>query len=672
MAHSVRLHALALLGFAVLAALLTWPLPLHLGTQLTSPPGGDTGVYVWNLWVFRHEIEQGRLPFYTSSILTAAGGPANLSLHNYTTFANLLALPLTPLVGLIAAFNLILLVNMVLSGWCTFLLARHWVGRVAESWLAGAAVMASPVLIARADGHFSLVAAAPLSLFMLLLRLSATTGEIRYALGAGATVAWAIACDAYFGVFCVMLGAAALLAHLVDIRRADASPSLAVPVRRAVNVLLVVVASFVVGMALRGGGPVAVFGLRLRMNTLYTPVLVLSVLVAVRLMLALRPRFQLNREAWTGTVARSVFAGACVSAVMLSPVLYAFGERYFTDNAQMPPTYWRSSPSGIDLLAYLMPNPNHPLWGAPMRETLVAWSGRLDGFPEYVGALPWAALAIIAFGFWRGGLRLTGIRLPLTLMWVTLALGPFVHVAGFNTYIPTPWTFLRYVPIVSLVRSPSRFAVVVTIIVMVLFAMALGRITARYPERRRLILAVVALLAVELWPAPRALYSAEIPHFYTRIAADPRPNLRVLELPTGVRDGASSVGNFSAMSQFYQTAHGKALLGGYLSRVSPRRKRLYRQMPVLNALMTLSERAPLTPEQETRAREGVDSFLSRARLGYVVIDRAQASPELEAFARDLLGLRPLVSEGSRTLFAPRDVAWIDPPATPTPASVGGQ
>jgi hypothetical protein len=663
MLHTVvRRQLPAIVGYFALAACLTWPLPLHLGTHLTGPPGGDTGVYVWNLWVFHHEIEQGRLPFYTSSILSGAGGPANLSLHNYTTFANVLALPLTPLVGLIAAFNIILIFNMALSGWCTFLLARHWVGRTAESWLAGAAVMASPVLIARAEGHFSLVAAAPLSLFMLLLRLSATTGQLRYALGAGATVAWAISCDAYYGVFCVMLGAAALLAHLVDVRRDEAWPSLAVPVRRAINVLVVVVASFVIGMALRGGGPVTVLGLRLRMNTLYTPMLVLSLLAAIRLFIAIRPRFELNRSAWTGPLMRSLIAGACVAAAMLSPVLYAFGERYLTDSSQMPATHWRSSPPGIDLLAYLMPNPNHPLWGAPMRETIIAWSGRGDGFPEYVGALSWVALAVIGFGFWRAGLRLTGIRLPLTLMWVTLALGPFIHIAGYNTHVPTPWTFLRYVPIVNLVRSPSRFTVVVTIIVATLFAMALGRISARYPDKRRLLLAVVTLLlAVELWPAPRTLYSAEIPRIYSRIAADPRPDLRVLELPTGVRDGASSFGNFSALSQLHQTVHEKALLGGYLSRVSARRKRQYQEMPVLNALMTLSERKPLTPEQDARARSGAEAFLSRSRLGYVVVDGSRATPELAAFARDLLGLRPIAIEGSRTLYVPREVAWATPP-----------
>ena len=80
----------------------------HLDDAFTAPPSGDTGVYVWNTWVFQHELQQGRLPFYTSSILTGTpdAAPANLSLHNYTTFANVLAWPLMPLVGLVAAFNL--------------------------------------------------------------------------------------------------------------------------------------------------------------------------------------------------------------------------------------------------------------------------------------------------------------------------------------------------------------------------------------------------------------------------------------------------------------------------------------------------------------------------------------------------------------------------------------
>ena len=101
LSHSVRLHLAAALAFVVLAAFLTWPLPLHLGTHLTGPPAGDTGSYVWNLWVFRHELESGRLPFYTSSILTFGNqAPIDLSLHNYTTFANLIAAPMKKVLAL--------------------------------------------------------------------------------------------------------------------------------------------------------------------------------------------------------------------------------------------------------------------------------------------------------------------------------------------------------------------------------------------------------------------------------------------------------------------------------------------------------------------------------------------------------------------------------------------
>jgi hypothetical protein len=217
-----------------------------------------------------------------------------------------------------------------------------------------------------------------------------------------------------------------------------------------------------------------------------------------------------------------------------------------------------------------------------------------------------------------------------------------------------PWSVLRYVPILGLVRSPGRFAVLATLGLVVLFAQALAHLGRRYPERRRQVLATVAvLLAVELIPAPRTLYSAAIPALYDIVARDPRPHIRVLELPVGFRDGTSSLGDFSARTQYFQTAHGKAIVGGYLSRVSPRRRRQVRETPVLNALVALSERQPLTADQATAAREHADAFLRRSNLGYVVIDRDRTSPELTAFATDLLGLTPVAQDGPLELYVPR-------------------
>ena len=120
-------------------------------------------------------------------------------------------------------------------------------------------------------------------------------------------------------------------------------------------------------------------------------------------------------------------------------------------------------------------------------------------------------------------------------------------------------------------RSPARFSVVMMMGVAVLAALAIDRILAWNPGRRRLVLGVLgAVLLFELLPAPRVLHSAVPPAIYARIASDPR-DVRVLELPFGIRDGLSSAGNFSAASQFYQTFHEKSLIGGYLSRVSPSR-----------------------------------------------------------------------------------------------------
>ncbi len=147
--------------FCSLAVAFSWPLPLHLSTHLTGAPSGDTGVYVWNLWVFRHEILQQHVPLQTNAVLSLSP-PVDLTLHNYTLFMNVLAFPLIGPLGLLGAFNVVYLAMMALTAWCTARLAYVLCGRGWEAWLAGVAFAFSPVLMARSTAHFSLVAAAPL------------------------------------------------------------------------------------------------------------------------------------------------------------------------------------------------------------------------------------------------------------------------------------------------------------------------------------------------------------------------------------------------------------------------------------------------------------------------------------------------------------------------------
>lgn len=662
MASRAGRHAAIFVGFLIVAIIATWPLVRHLDDAFTGPPSRDTGVYVWNAWVFTHELQQGRLPFYTSSILAGApdAAPANLSLHNYTTAANVLAWPLIPLVGLVAAFNLVFLFNIALSGYAAWLLTREMTGREAESLIAGAVFALSPVLIARGVGHFSLVAAAPLPIFALLLRRLGATGQLRYGFALGAVVAWATFSDAYYGVFCLLMAGVSLLVQFISVERAVDVPVVRiVGLRRTLNLLLVAVSSFVFAIALRGGGTVDVLGIQVRAHTLYTPMLVITVLLIARLTLAYPHRFSLRRGGEPGRVVRAAVAAGAVMVLLLAPVLYALGEQMMNGHADWSSPLWRSSPRGVDLLGLFVPNPNHALWGPAMEARLIAWAGTDDNaMPEVVGSMSLVALLVIVAAWWRHGWRPSRVRVGATVFFALLALGPFVYVAGLNTQIPMPWSVLRYVPILGLVRSPGRFAVLASLCVALLLAQALTHLGRQYPQRRRQILAVVCvLLAIELVPAPRTLYSAAIPALFQIIAADPRPQVRVLELPVGLRDGTTSMGNFSARTQYFQTAHGKGIIGGYLSRVSPRRRLAAKRAPVLNALFTLSEGHPLSAEQEIAARARAEDFVRRSRLGYVVIDETRASPDLVAFAIDLLDLTFVSREGPLAL-------WVPPASTP--------
>src|SRR5207244_7781277 len=132
--------------------------PGHLATHITGDPGGDAGVYVWNPWLFREELRAGHpLGFRTDRVL-AFGEPADLSLHNYTVFADVLSLPLQPRLGLVASFNVVYLALLLAAAYAMFLLAAAVTGATAEAFLAGALFGFSPFLIARGTAHYSLVA----------------------------------------------------------------------------------------------------------------------------------------------------------------------------------------------------------------------------------------------------------------------------------------------------------------------------------------------------------------------------------------------------------------------------------------------------------------------------------------------------------------------------------
>ena len=639
----------AFAAFGALAAAQAWPLPLHLATHFTGEPRGDTGVYIWNLWVFRHELlETGGTPFRTFEILSL-GGPTDLSLHNYTVFSNLLALPFLSALGIARTFNLIYLLNVALSGFGAWLLIRKVTGRSAEAFVGGLLFMWSPFLVTRAAGHFSLVAAAPLPFFVLALYRAWETQRLRDAVLVGLVVVWAAFCDPYYAVYCLMIGGCFYANRVWQITLVRRPLTELRAAKHALTVAIVAVASLVAIIHVAGGGQIQLGSIRISMRTLYTPMLILTILVALRMWLATST--EITRLQWPsrGWVIRSAIATGVTVAVLMSPVLSALSSRMVKGGGVAASVPWRSSAPGVDLLSFFVPNPNHPLAPAALSE----WLGR--GSPnaiEEVASLSLVGLLLLVAA-WRVGARLPKFWIAITAGFALLALGPFISVAHINTYIPTPWAVLRYVPLVGAARIPARMDVVVMLGFAVLVASSLVALTSRFPAKRRLILCAAGVaIAFELFPAPRRLYSAEIPKVYEIVANDPRP-VRVLRLPTGIKDGLSNIGNFGPQAQYYQTFHHKGLIGGYLSRVDPSSKQFYRRLPMMSALMQLSEGRQLEAWQVELAKRNADNFLQRSRIGYVVWRNSAISPELRTFAIDVLRLTKVAEADGYELYAPR-------------------
>ena len=640
----VLVHLAAILAYVGCATLFTWPLAARLQTHLPGPPTGDTGVYVWNAWVFQQQILQKSWPFVTTRILGLADG-ANLALENYTVFQDLLALPLITVVGAVGAFNLVLLGMTVLSAYGMFLLARQDTGHVRAAWLAGLVFAWSPVLVARSTAHASLVAAGALPFFAMAVGRLQRRPTVAAGALTGLTIAWATYCDVYYGVFCVLLGATLVVGPRLTLERRERTHH---RVGRLLDLVILVVALIYVTIGVTGGASLRLGGVVIHARTLYGPALVLVVLGLARLATLVRVRGDRPAELVAPGMRAATAALLLTTATLLSPLIVAVLRQFADRDPTGTATLWRSSPPGVDLLAFVLPNPNSPWFGAGVREWLTAQSG---AFVENAASLPWIALAfVVGPVFFSRQLAAPRRWVGVGAVFAALALGPFIHVGGFNTCIPGPWALLRFLPVVGLARTPSRFSVVVTLALCVLFAHAVADLARRRPRLARVALAAVAIVvALEINPAPRQLYAADVSSVYRIIAADPR-DVRVMELPFGLRDGTQSVGNFRTVAQFAQIVHGKGLVGAYLSRLPRRAVRHYLRRPTTAALMTLSAGGSLSPQERAYLVRRGYAFVHRTRLAYVVMTPELVSPELEQFAIEAFGLERVAADEQRVLY----------------------
>lgn len=343
-----------------------------------------------------------------------------------------------------------------------------------------------------------------------------------------------------------------------------------------------------------------------------------------------------------------------VWGVLLSPLLYNMLEQSRDRNWYVPSqsqTVLRS----VDLLSFFIPNGQNPLYGGLVRNS----NGPLyTGYNPsgIVGAFNPGYLPLILAGFAVFcGIRFKSVRFGLWswlgVCFAVLAMGPYLRFNGqVIEAIRLPYGFLYNLPGLSTTRDPSNFSVPYLLAIGALTALGtselLRRVTAKWPvglafNRLKITPAwavsalLLVLVSLEFCLLPVTMNIDPVPEFYKQLAAD-KEDYAILEVPAHVQEGG-----LEHERMFYQTFHGKKLLGGQLARDHKRLSPtdFLTHSPFFpEAMLNDSQTPPTERDMLNRPRfpEMSAALLGYFKFRYIVVYPQAIKPEQQAALQNFL------------------------------------
>jgi hypothetical protein len=235
-------------------------------------------------------------------------------------------------------------------------------------------------------------------------------------------------------------------------------------------------------------------------------------------------------------------------------------------------------------------------------ETWRQYSGNTFESGAYLG---WPAVLLALYGLLRWRNRRIGFWGMLIAVFVILAMGPRLHIAG-RVYdepgvtIPLPYALLHKLPGVAMGGVPIRAMVLAYLALAVLVALTTAGVAQQLSSQRAwgfrasqffLACAGIAIILDQL-PAPMPHTDAKVPRFYQELRHE-QGDVALFNVFDIVRQ---------AHPMYWQTAHGLPQLRGYVAKPPEERLRWLHESPVVGpinmvdvALRNLQERARSVP-----------------------------------------------------------------------------
>ena len=613
----------------LLALALSWPLIANLSSRI---PGAatwafDESTFVWNIWYFKHALLDLRVsPLHSELIWFPLG--IDLILYTFNFFNALIALPLQAAINLPLASNVTLLLATLLSGFGAYLLAFYVLRFTFHAtrnpqpaipntqypipdtvlhlaaFLAGLIyAFASNRAIYAALGHYDMVTTQWLPFYALYLLKTLREPRLKNAALAGLFFALAALAEMIFASFLALFSVIVVLASWRRLQQRWAA-----------------------------AGRVALAGLVAML--IWSPVLV-----------PIGREFLAADYALTGwgeSVKLSADVVGLVTPTELNPLFRERGGEGTGETGGIEGSGRTEETQGTE-------GTEGNGWVVALR-AVEEGKGRFgDINTVFVG---YVTLALALVGVWRGRGRLKA-WVWSALVFGVLCLGPLLQINGRYRFsldgllpegvtVPLPFTLLHFIPFIDANRAPNRNSVILMLALAVLAAwgaawllgqiangkwqMANGKWQFRNLQSAICNLPLLvylstcllaALILAEHLALPLPTTNARVPEIYSQIAAEPG-DFSIMQLPLGWRNSFGVLGSEQTQLQYFQTIHGKPMIGGNISRAPDFKMAYFGRIPLFKALTDLEMYREVSAETDAAARAGAGALMALYDVRYFI------------------------------------------------------
>ncbi len=598
--------------FILLTLVFTWPVAGNLHSRIpgTATWAFDESTFAWNIWHFKHAVLDLRTsPLHSELIWYPLG--IDLILYTYNFFNSIIAMPVLLAADVPLASNAALLLATILSGYGAYLLACY-VLRSAYS-----VVPSSPD--SRHTTHYVLRNTS--------LRLAALLAGIIFAFASSRAIYAALGHYNMVTTQWLPFYALYLLKTLREPKLKNA-----------------IVAGLFFGMAALA-------------EMVYASFLALFTLIVVLVTWRTWPL------RWA--VLRRLAVVAIVAGLVWAPALAPIAREFLTGDYAT--TGWGESiVLSADTVGLWTPTDLNPLLpgrsGEPGATQADHWQAALRAVEENKGRF--SDVNTVFLGYVTSALALVGAIIArrrlkawiwTALIFGVLALGPLLQINGRYRFsldnmlpegvtFPLPFILLHFIPFVNANRTPNRNGLILMLAMAVLAAYGAAWVLSKSageplrgsgevegPEsapvrlpisaRRGLSYLLTCLLAVlilaEHLAVPLPTTDAQVPEVYREIEAQPG-EFAVMQLPLGWRNSYGTLGSEQTNLQYFQTVHGKPIIGGNISRAPAYKMDYFARIPLFKALTDLEMYREVDSQTDAAARAGAGPLMALYDVRYFV------------------------------------------------------